>query len=214
MSLYPVLQPAVHMAKVDIKSYGNKAGPLKAHEQTVMVKVTAPVTAKSRTSGLDIALVLDISGSMKGDKLAKMKKAMSFVLEKLGKNKIGDRVAIIPFASEADKTHAKQLARVNKDALPKWAAFIDGLQAHGNTNMKAGLQVGVDLLLARRGKDAERTGVIFLMSDGVQTHGDAGAVADVSKVNVQTFGFGEKHEPKVRYIISVVLVHAFHVKCC
>uniref|UniRef100_A0ACD6ANR5 Uncharacterized protein n=1 Tax=Avena sativa TaxID=4498 RepID=A0ACD6ANR5_AVESA len=182
------------MAKVvEITPYSNKAAPLKAHEQTVMVKVTAPVTGKKATAPLDIVFVLDTSGSMAGDRVAKMKKAMVIAIQKMGND---DRIAIVPFSSESNETKAK-LQRVITEADKKeMQAFVEGLKAEGNTNIRAGLQVAVDKLLDRRADQEGRAGIIFLMSDGAQNHGDAGKV-DVSKVNVQTFGFGENHNPKL-----------------
>jgi secreted protein with Ig-like and vWFA domain len=197
MIFYPFsLQPDQEMAKVvEIMTYYNKAALLKAHEQTVMVKVTAPMTGKKATAPLDVVFVLDTSGSMAGDRIAKMKKAMAIAIQKMGDD---DRIAVVPFSSEANKSKAK-LQRVITEADKKeMQAFVEGLKAHANTNIRAGLQVAVDLLLARRADQEGRAGVIFLMSDGAQNHGDAGKV-DVSKVNVQTFGFGEKHDPKVGY---------------
>ncbi|PNT77105.1 uncharacterized protein LOC112268554 [Brachypodium distachyon] len=184
------------MAKLVVTAtYSNKAAPLKAHEQTVMVKVTAPVTAKKDTAPLDVVLVLDTSGSMAGDKISKMKAAMEKILEKLGRR---DRLAIVPFSSEAVESKARPQytsTQVKADSN----AFIHKLKAEGKTNIRAGLQVAVKVLLDRFTDKQGRTGVIFLMSDGKQNHGDAGKV-DVSEVNVQTFGFGEKHDSKVRYM--------------
>ncbi|KAE8817353.1 hypothetical protein D1007_05047 [Hordeum vulgare] len=188
------------MAKaVEIKAYRNEAAPLKAHEQTLMVKVTAPATGKKETAALDIVFVLDISGSMAGDRIAKMKKTMEFfVKEKMGAE---DRLAIVPFSSDAnDKSHAK-LDRMNDEKKKKAVvAFINGLKAHGDTNIAAGLESAVKMLV--EGRRPDRACVIFLLTDGAQNHGDARKVKDVSKVNVQTYGFGEKHDPTLLYELA------------
>lgn len=151
--------------------------------------VTAVVELRATSStavreGLDLVAVLDVSGSMEY-KMDSMKKAMQFVIMKLTPV---DRLSIVTFSNSA--TRHCPLRSMTEAAQKDLKAIVDGLAAHGGTNIKSGLETGLAVIDGRVNTKA-RTANIFLMSDGQQTANDAREV-DPHNVGVYTFGFGSK----------------------
>ena len=64
----------------------------------VLVHAKAHAASAELVPSLDLVTVLDVSGSMAGYKLALLKQAMSFVIDRLGP---GDRLSIVAFSCEA-----------------------------------------------------------------------------------------------------------------
>ena len=183
-----------------MKAYHNKDASLCHHTEKLMVKVSGPLTGKGDTARLDIVFVLDTSGSMRGNKLEDMKRAMTeFIVHKLGDR---DCLAIIPFNSTApapaDKEKRFTALSLNRSERQKAVEFVRKLRADGNTNIEAGLKAGLEYLDKGRRGNLHNASCIFLMSDGHENVGKAsnldGAVADHSVV---TFGFGEDSDEKV-----------------
>ena len=94
----------------------------------------------------NIILVLNTSGSMNGQRLELLKKAAILVIETLT---VGDRVAIVPFASTSygviGDSDGRMLAatKENRDYLVN---AINGLKAIGGTNLYDALQSAFDTL--------------------------------------------------------------------
>ena len=137
-------------------------------------------------------------------KLKDMKEAMKFFINKLGAL---DRLAIVPFnKSIPDKFRNASLAFMT-DQRPKDKAIrdIEGLKAEEGTNIKAGLEAGIKILNAERSKKhsaGKRASCVFLLSDGDENSIDkvSSLIEDgsVGNVTIHTFGFGTKHNEKVR----------------
>ncbi|XP_074318204.1 putative E3 ubiquitin-protein ligase EDA40 [Silene latifolia] len=137
--------------------------------------------------GVDIVAVLDVSGSMWGEKLEKLKTSMKFLLKKLDPI---DRLSIVTFESTA--TRLCPLTGMNKNGQDKIEKLIDELDADGGTNISSGLQTALSVLAQRRHRDG-RTTAIMLMSDGQ----DRPSTVDVSSVPVYTFGLGRDHDSQL-----------------
>jgi len=93
----------------------------------------------------DITFVLDVSGSMAGDKLDQAKKALLFCIENLNG---GDRFEVIRFATEAE-TLFGSLSRADEENRTKARRFIGELKAIGGTN----IQDALTLALAHKGEE-------------------------------------------------------------
>jgi len=177
----------------------NDKVPLEANWQQVLVEVVDTSSASER-SGLDLVAVLDVSGSMEGDKLNKLKRAMNFVIGKLGPM---DRLSIVSFSTEAEKLcPLRVMSEAAKEEL-KDDIVEKGLTADGYTNMTDGLRV----LAERRHRGGGRVSSIVFMSDGVENYPEPPLIdgratgVDVGHVAVYTFGFGEDHDAKARTCI-------------
>jgi len=156
---------------------------LTADTVTAEVEINATSSTTVR-EGLDLVAVLDVSGSMRGDKIASLKKAMTFVIMKLTPV---DRLSIVTFSNDAARL--TPLRSMTPAAQTELKALVDGLEAGGWTNIQAGLETGLAVIAGRVNTKA-RTANIFLMSDGEQKPGDARQV-DPGQVAIYTFGFGK-----------------------
>lgn len=165
--------------------------PLEENKLTVMLEITGGDSSNDRL-GLDLVAVLDVSGSMAGEKLEKAKTAMLFVLKKLSPI---DRLSIVTFATEAQRLCP--LRQITENSQKEIENIINGLTPIDATNVTAGLQTALKVINDRSVK-AGRTVGIMLMSDGEQNRGGDAAQVPVGKVPVHTFGFGVNHDPRVR----------------
>ncbi|KAF2300386.1 hypothetical protein GH714_012745 [Hevea brasiliensis] len=160
-----------------------------------MLEITGGDLSNNRP-GLDLVAVLDVSGSMEGEKIAKVKTAMLFVIKKLSPI---DRLSVVTFSSEAQRLCP--LRQITENSQKELESLINGLNAHGNTNICAGLQIGLKVINDRSLSGGRSVG-IMLMSDGQQNAGGDAATVRVGDVPVHTFGFGINHEPKVLKAIA------------
>ncbi|KAK3131385.1 hypothetical protein QOZ80_6AG0505720 [Eleusine coracana subsp. coracana] len=180
-------KPTLSVAgKVQLSVYKNETAPLEENRQQILLELTGAASAGDRP-GLDLVAVLDVSGSMDGEKLAKMKKAMVFVIKKLSNI---DRLSVVSFSDGAARLCP--LRFVTEASQEEMKALVDGLVARGGTNITDGLRTGLNVLASRR-LAGGRVVSVMLMSDGQQTTGDARNV-DVGNVPVYTFGFGADHD--------------------
>ncbi len=113
---------------------------------------------------MDVALVIDQSGSMDGEKLAAAKRAANALTARMSED---DRLAIISFSGEAQvKRELGHVTFVNKSEV---YMAIDQLHAYGGTNIGAAYDEAARVLSADS-RGAAR--VMFLISDGHPTVGD------------------------------------------
>ncbi|MEK7653370.1 MAG: VIT domain-containing protein [Patescibacteria group bacterium] len=112
-----------------------------------------PIAAK------DVALVLDCSGSMAGEKIAGLMVVAKKVIAKLKEQNAGDRVGIIPFDTEPWPVHP--LNPIGEST----SAFIDRLYARGGTMIGSALNKAVEMLCGAKNP------VILLVTDGESEDG-------------------------------------------
>jgi Ca-activated chloride channel family protein len=132
----------------------------------------------------DVILVLDVSGSMEGEKLAQAKNAATYVLQHLNAE---DRFAVIAFSTGL-LTYRPDLAPAAKG--PEAAAFVERLEALGGTDINRALLEGLALA------EGERPATLIFLTDGLATEGEVDTpdilanVADAAGRHVQLFAFG------------------------
>ncbi|MCL7051912.1 hypothetical protein MKW94_005951 [Papaver nudicaule] len=142
--------------------------------------------------GVDLVTVLDTSGSMRGERLEKMKIAMEFLVKKLGHN---DRLSVVSFNRRGEKLcPLRQINDVSREAI---IDQVRDLTARGTTNTESGLRLALKILEDRR-YTQKRGGAIMLMSDGMEDAGSSNAASvPVSNVPVYTFAFGRDSDHQV-----------------
>lgn len=132
----------------------------------------------------DVLLVLDKSGSMRGEKLTQAQAALRFVLDQLNDR---DRFNIIEFSTGVRQFGQGLLDISQREAAKTW---VDGLQASGGTDINRAL------LEALAQVDAQRPTVIIFLTDGLPTEGTTDIERILSNVkqaaprNVRLFTFG------------------------
>lgn len=134
-------------------------------EQHALVIVSPPRETPS-TMPRDISLVLDVSGSMRGAKLAQAIAAGHALLQTL---RTGDRFRLIAFADEVDANSA-QLEAVSPDALRTARQWLDALEARGGTNIGDALHTAL-VATANRRDDRGALPLVLLVTDGQPTTG-------------------------------------------
>jgi Ca-activated chloride channel family protein len=107
----------------------------------------------------DVMMVVDVSGSMEGEKLAQAQEAVEFILEHLNPE---DRFNILAFSTTVD-LYAPSLQSASRadDAED----FVRGLTALGGTNINDALLQALEKL------PGERPEIIIFLTDGLPTVG-------------------------------------------
>jgi Ca-activated chloride channel homolog len=113
----------------------------------------------------NIMVVLDVSGSMEGQKLASAKQALHKLLAGMGRS---DRLGVVAYASEAELLLAP--SAMSPALRAQVGELIDGLGTLGGTNISAGLDLAIDQL-KHFGKG--RNVRVLLLSDGHANAGDS-----------------------------------------
>lgn len=147
------------------------------------------VPSSSTLGPRDVALVLDVSGSMSGDPIAQMKEAAQGFLDTAVGG--GAQVGLVSYSGEA-----QVLERLDSSATALSVAVSD-LSSGGNTNIEDGLVKGEQVLSAG---NADRR-IIVLMSDGAPNEGktEDGLIAYADELKergykIYTVGFNEGPE--------------------
>jgi Ca-activated chloride channel family protein len=120
-------------------------------ERYVLVEVEGGTDVDAQA--LDLALVVDASGSMQGRRMDQLKQAVNTIGGELDEQ---DRVALVSFRSKASLHHSGPMELSFFSALHQ-------LQAWGDTNLYDGLTMGLDAV--REG------GRVVVLSDGEPTVG-------------------------------------------
>ncbi|MHC4404616.1 MAG: vWA domain-containing protein [Planctomycetota bacterium] len=178
------------MAQVELKCTLNKPHlPVLKTQQLVYVYIEAQAaeTMANIRNLLNLALVLDKSGSMEGDKIISLRKAAKNVIDLLDEE---DYVSITVFSDRVFKIAPSALAS-DKDDLK---AAIDKIRDGGGTAMSGGMREGLEQL--EKNVSPDRLNRMLLLTDG-QTFGDEkdckklGAEMGDKEIVIQALGLGE-----------------------
>ena len=156
-------------------------------QRQLSIEVSALAEPEDRQLPLNLCLILDHSGSMKGTPLSTVKQAARELIKSL---KPEDRLSIVAFDHQAQVIVPCQQVTDPTDIF----ARIDKLQAAGGTAIDAGIKLGITQLLEGR---QERVSHAFSLTDGENEHGDdsrcikLAEFATESNLTLNTLGFGE-----------------------
>ena len=158
---------------------------LQGSDGTVGLNLTLQVAELPATDGrqarnVDMVIVLDRSGSMEGRKIEDARRA---VLELLSSLSAEDRFALITYS---DGVHiASGLSNVTAANRVSIASAVDTIWAGGGTNLGAGLQAGIDMIITPG--HHTNAAKLILISDGLANKGltDVKALSDIAAVAVE-----------------------------
>ncbi len=145
----------------------------------------------------DAVFVLDISGSMRGEKMEQARDAVRYCLEHLNPE---DRFNIIAFASEVCAFRNALTAR-DQQALDAADVFVDELAPAGRTNIGDALRKGLSGAMTQ-----DRPRIVIFVTDGMPTAGERDprkileAVPELNKAKAKVFVVGIGHDVHVHLL--------------
>ena len=156
-------------------------------EGYVLITLSPPAQSGPATPR-DVTFVIDVSGSMGGEKLRQAKAAGRQLLQSLGRS---DRFRLVAFSSDVSD-FADGWSMATPEALRRADAWLEGLDATGGTNIGGALARAFEAETP-----AGRLGLLLFLTDGAPTVGerDAGRLAAYAAQHrgerrVFTFGLG------------------------
>jgi Ca-activated chloride channel family protein len=173
------LQPALNDAHVDANQPSS--------QRQLAISISAIGETIDRTIPLNLCLILDHSGSMKGRSLDNVKKAACLLVDRLSSQ---DRLSIVVFDHRAKVLVPNQVIEDREHIKQQ----INRLSADGGTAIDEGLRLGIEEL-AKGKKDT--VSQAFLLTDGENEHGDNNRclkfaqLAAEYNLTVNSLGFGD-----------------------
>ena len=129
---------------------------------------------------VDMVIVLDRSGSMGGKKIADARRAALNLLSQLTS---ADRFGLVTYSDGVQRR--SNLIKVTPANRKRLETIISSISASGATNLGAGLQEGIDLLLSAR--KIGNTGRVILISDGLANRGitDPVSLGNMATISIE-----------------------------
>lgn len=163
----PALSPSTSLsplAHVDLDgvgvdgSFGLATGAVRAGEASeLLAELRLTGVGEGAHVPVSLAVVLDHSGSMSGEKMMEARESIVALLAAMADD---DRLAVIVYDDTAEVLQPLAPARVLRRSLPD---RVRRVQAEGGTNIPAGLALGIEALHEAPTGTAQR---IILISDG------------------------------------------------
>jgi len=161
-----------------------------AHPGFMLLAAGATPLESGEARAKDVALVIDTSGSMSGDKIESVRRALSSILGSLAPD---DRFDLITFSGAAS-AHFGQLASArDSEAIASARRVAASLPASGSTNIHDGLITALRELGA---DEPDRPKAIMFLTDGQATAGVTdtnailSAVQAMNEIRARVFSFG------------------------
>lgn len=151
----------------------------------------------------NLALVLDVSGSMAGDKLAYTRRAAAYLLDQLRE---GDRVALVAYNSDVQVL--AEMQPITSESRNEMRRQIEGMKAGSMTNLSGGWLEG-----CRQVGLVQKAGAVnraLLLSDGLANVGitDREELGEHARqlsrrgVTTSTFGAGNDYDEHLLEIMA------------
>ena len=180
--------------------------------------------------GIDLVAVLDVSGSMQGEKIQLMKDSLQYLVEQLTPD---DRISLVSFSSISRRL--TPLLTVTPENKINIMTSINSLRSETSTNIEEGINRGLRVL--RNRQFITPVSAMFILTDG---NDDAGITAKTRLSNIITnellsktipnlsvycFGYGIDHDAETLssmsdngnglfyFIENISRLHEAFVKC-
>ena len=164
--------------------FNNKRDDKATHYLEIALKTSdiAPVEHPvTQTLPVNYIFVVDISGSMAGDKLDNLKASIRELFTRMSEN---DVIGIIGFNSEP-RTLLKATSK-EKIKLDEFSQVLSNLTASGGTDINVGISFGIDEI--RRYGNNNTLNHIYLFSDGNPNSGETNWIKIRQNVDTKTRG--------------------------
>lgn len=148
----------------------------------------SPPAIQPRAVPRDLTFVIDVSGSMSGEKMEQARAAGKQILRSLSPM---DRFRLIDFSSDV-RTFRDNFASATRENIRAAERYLDELDARGSTNISGALDEALSVPV-----QSGRLPIVLFLTDGQPTVGERNASAIASSVAKQrgtrrlfTFGVG------------------------
>ena len=177
------------------KNHEEKTGKL-----TPLVVSISSEDRYEKQKGVDLICIVDISGSMQGEKIELVRESLQYLVKNLMNEQ--DNFALVVFSDSAYIIqNLTQMNEINKNLTLE---FIDNLHDSGGTNIYEGLELGLSLL-TKNYSSSDRIASMILLSDGQDNYNYGQVISKFrdliinTKKNeyiftLHTFGFGNDHD--------------------
>jgi Ca-activated chloride channel family protein len=202
-------EPTQQPLALDVR-LGNVSVPRQGGDVWMQIGLQAATPTDKQRTPLNLALVLDKSGSMKEEgKMAYLKESLALFLHSLAPD---DIIAIVAYSDEAELLLPAQPVG---DA--RWIqATIDNLQPDGWTNLHAGMMMGFREV--EKHFDIRRNNRVILLTDGIANRGvsnPAQVAADAKAYNdrniyLSTIGLGTMLDENLLHRLAAQGHGAYH----
>lgn len=153
-----VLVPVPRRSSISLAAVSHADGG----DRHVLLTVTPPALSGARLPR-DVTLVLDVSGSMSGEKIRQARAAGVQLLGTLGEQ---DRFRLIEFSSDV-RSFRDDFTPATRGNIAAGVEYLSGLRAAGGTNIEGAL-----LEALRRGGGEARLPLVLFLTDGMPTVGE------------------------------------------
>lgn len=116
----------------------------------------------------DIVLVVDVSGSMEGEKMQQARDAAAYIVDHLNP---GDRINLISFSTGV-RMWSSQLEGLDANLAADAHEWIERLDAGGSTDINRALLEALALIDGREEDESKRPVYLLFMTDGLPTQGE------------------------------------------
>lgn len=148
----------------------------------------SPPDMRARATPRDVTLVIDVSGSMSGNKMRQAREAAKQVLGTLSES---DRFRIVDFSTDV-RTFRDTWTPVSSTTVREATRYLDALEAQGSTNIAGALDEALSVKT-----EAGRMPVVLFITDGEPSVGERNPAALADRAAQQrgrnrifTFGLG------------------------
>jgi Mg-chelatase subunit ChlD len=148
--------------------------------------------ADAERQPMDLMCVLDVSGSMRGNKLVQLQDAVRFIIDQATSK---DRLSIVAFNDRAGRVIP--FRKMDTDGKDSATVATVKLTAGGGTSIARGLDTALSVMEQRRQRN--KVSAVLLLTDGQDssTRGQASSlIARAQRIgcSLYTFGFGADHD--------------------
>lgn len=162
----------------------------------VLLASPAMESAETEVVARDIVFVVDVSGSMEGEKMEQARGAVRYVIDQLNPD---DRFNIVSFSTGVHLWEG-EMQPVTGETVAAAQAWVARLSAGGSTDINRALLEALAQLETREGEADARPAYVLFMTDGLPTQGetDPWRILENARVNspnertlrLFTFGVG------------------------
>ena len=164
---------------------------------------TQKLKAAKKMCNADLICVIDVSGSMSGQKIDLVKKSLIILVKMMDKD---DRLSLIIFSDDSEILF--DLDYMTDERKNDVISIINNIEVRDCTNILSGLEKAVTILKKiQKEKNDKRASSILLLSDGCDNYSnDYNTLSSKFKkfyqkkhlnFTLNTFGYGNDHDPKM-----------------